>query len=515
MKRHLGMIPLLALTLAACGSSPTAGGTFGGTPSPTPTPAPSDDGRTPNPLNVQITLDSARTVEGTLSPAGGTLTATAADGTTFTLTAPENAVLSTLKVKMTPVQGLTGLNGMGGYLAAVHLEPEGMEFFEPLTLKITAPHALDGGKLRGFNSHQLGSGFYYQGRKVDGQTATLQLMHFSNPGVAEQDDSDLIVPIPSNPRDRLENDLAADDAVDQGLHLTNFYIRIKAELQAATGSDAALKDAIQDFLTWRAEVERLGQSDAFKAQVYQGWTLIAQGIEGAVERAHAECAVNNDLSRLRDILTWVSWVKRNPRLAPYFSGKMARFEQLARDCARFELEIDSTLATNMNDGAQQYSNTVHLLISLQPGAGSSDLLTTLEGRAPIESRQYTASIPGPCTLTYDAPQPLADADAQLELMWQGGEAAPVALNFDPGGNAASGTFDCGDAGSRHVNLPAWGTWFVPAHQDECSTLGCFRLEDWQAGAGDVFAQKTYDRNVHTETADYQEHTTFTLRHAPH
>lgn len=292
------------------------------------------------PAALQLTLDPARAVNGTLTPAGGTVKATAADGTVFTLTAPPNAVLSPLAVKMTPVATLAGLGRTAGYQAAVHLEPEGMEFLEPLVLEIRAPQALNAGTLRGFNAHGLGTAPYAQGRTVRGAMATLTLMHFSNPGVATL--PDLEIPMPGDFRDRMEHEFALD--LRDGLQVAERYRGpVRAGLEAAHTNPAVLRRAIRDFLTWRKEVERLGLAESFKADIFQGWSLVAQGIDGAVTRAHAECKVNQDFSQVIDILGWVSWIKRNPRLAPYFQGKLAAFEQQAVGCASFDLDFTLTL----------------------------------------------------------------------------------------------------------------------------------------------------------------------------
>ncbi|GGR33435.1 hypothetical protein [Deinococcus ruber] len=509
MNTHFGLLALLALTLAACGTAPSPAGQPG---DPSPLPNPGIDGRTPRPVNVQITLESGHTAEGVLTPTGGTLTATAADGTTFTLTAPENAVLSPLKVKMTPVAQVSGLNGANTYVAAVHLEPEGTEFLEPLRLKISAPHALDTHLLRGFNSHRPGSEFYFQGRSVEGNTATLQLTHFSNPGIAVVADDDLIVPIPTDARDRLENDLAQPTRASMEI-LGDFSGWIEPDLKHAASSDSALRQAIREFVTWRTEVERAGLSDRFRSETFQGWTLIAQGIEAAVERAHAECAVNNDLSRVRDILTWMSWVKRNPRLSPYFSGQVAHFEQLARDCASFELDVQSTVSGDQ-DGAV-VGTGIHLAIPLQPGSG--DLLTHLEAAGPVQVLGYAADISADsgCTVSPLSATLQGDTQAALDLLWAGDSAAPVAVTLDPPVVTVSVGITCPDNGSFTTQLPTWRTWFMAAHQDECSALGCLRIEDWEAGTGAEFARKTYQRTAVSNGLELSESTTLTLRHTPH
>ncbi len=395
MKRFL--LVAFLLFLAACTTSTPNPNP---NPDPNPTPQPDADTRTPNPLNVTIELDNARKTTGEVTPGGGTLSATAADGTTFTLIFPKNAVLSNLQISMTPISKIKDLPLTGGYVGAVHLEPEGMEFLEPVTLTIQATKPFDASKLKGFNSHEMGKEFYLQPMSVSGQTITLQLMHFSNPGaaVATENDDDLLVPIvPTDPRDRLEHDLADDEIVPlpNVKALEVYYQRVKRKLEAARTETSTLKSAIREFLTWRKSISQENVEDKFKAEIFQGWTLVAQGIENAVDKAYTACAVNDNFRFVVDILGWISWVKNNPRLAPYFEGKMAAFEQKASNCATFELTFEYILEQHTQDGISedyvvtdvrsnhQIQSTLEVSYSHEYGM--------LTGSAPLESVVFTTS----------------------------------------------------------------------------------------------------------------------------
>jgi hypothetical protein len=395
MKRLL--LLALLLFLAACTTSTPNPNPM---PDPTPQPQPDPDTRTPNPLDVTIELDDTRKTTGEVTPEGGTLGATAADGTTFTLVFPENAVLSKLPISMTPISTIKDLPLTGGYVGAVHLEPEGMEFLEPVTLTIQATKPFDASKLKGFNSHGMGKEFYLQHATISGQTITLQLMHFSNPGaaVATPSDDDLIVPlVPTDPRDRFEHDLSDDELVPLPTVkvLEGYYQRVKGKLEAARSETATLKRAIREFLTWRKAVSENAVEDKFKAEIFQGWTLVAQGIENAVDKAYTACTVNDDFRFVVDILGWISWVKHNPRLAPYFEGKLAAFEEKASKCATFELTFEYAIEKHMQDGisdgyvvtdirsSHQIRTKLEVSYSFEYGM--------LTGHAPLESVVFTAS----------------------------------------------------------------------------------------------------------------------------
>jgi hypothetical protein len=395
--RKLLFILLLLLTLAACTTSTPNPNP---NPNPNPQPRPDEDTRTPNPHNVSIELDTARKTTGEITPAGGTLSATAADGTTFTLVFPENAVLSKLQVSMTPISNINDLPLTGGYIGAVHLEPEGMEFLEPVTLTIQAAQPFDASKLKGFNSHEMGEEFYLQLMTVSGQTITMQLTHFSNPGAAVANDlDDLVIDlVPTDPRDRFEHDLGLDlrEDVKKAEQITkNFYGRVKGKLETARSETSTLKSAIRDFLTWRKAVSQLGFDEVFKKEIFQGWTLVAEGIENAVDKAYTACAVNDDFTHVVDILGWISWVKNNPRLAPYFEGKLAAFEQKASNCATFDLTFEyvleqETYAFGFDDHIISNVRSNHRVQSTIEVSYSHEY-GMLTGSAPLESVVFTAS----------------------------------------------------------------------------------------------------------------------------
>lgn len=299
--------------------------------------------KAPNPLDVLVTLDGARKVSKTIGAQGGSLSVTATDGAAFTLTVPAGALLGNVELSMTPLTGIDHLPLSGGLLAGVHLEPHGLTLLEPAMLTITPATTPTSGELIAFNAHKMGAEFYFQPHAMQGSGVTLYLSHFSNPGVGTGDLSDLLTPlVPTAPGDRFENAIARPDA-NLSLLVGKFYLVTKSRLEVARSDAALLQSAIQDFLTWRKEVTRAGLDEQFKKEIYEGWTLIAQGIENAVNEAAASCANDADLNQLGEMLYWVSWVKSNPRLQPYFAGKLEAFEAKVVACASFELEFESKL----------------------------------------------------------------------------------------------------------------------------------------------------------------------------
>src|SRR5947209_3801477 len=74
-------------------------------------------------INIGVVLDASRAATAVIGTAGGSLTATASDGTIFTLTIPSQALLSSETVTITPVAQAMNVPFSGGLVAGVELEP--------------------------------------------------------------------------------------------------------------------------------------------------------------------------------------------------------------------------------------------------------------------------------------------------------------------------------------------------------------------------------------------------------
>ncbi|MEO6589492.1 MAG: hypothetical protein ABIP06_09325 [Pyrinomonadaceae bacterium] len=99
--------------------------------------APDVDFTTPGaPINVKVQLDKKQTASSKISPAGGSVSLTAADGSKFTLDVPANALEKEVEITMTAVKTLDGAPLDKNTPTAVQLEPSGLLFREMLTLTI-------------------------------------------------------------------------------------------------------------------------------------------------------------------------------------------------------------------------------------------------------------------------------------------------------------------------------------------------------------------------------------------
>src|SRR5215207_5556861 len=87
-------------------------------------------------LDVKVQLDNKKTATGKITPAGGSLSLASADGSTFRLEIPPNALQANTEITMTAVKTIDGAPLDKNTPAAIQLEPSGLFFNEVVTLTI-------------------------------------------------------------------------------------------------------------------------------------------------------------------------------------------------------------------------------------------------------------------------------------------------------------------------------------------------------------------------------------------
>jgi len=142
-----------------------------------------------DPLNVTVTLDAVSTTSATISPNGGSLSLTAADGSVYNLEIPAKALDADTLITMTAVKNIDGAPLDSGKVSAVQLEPSGQFFNEILTLTITPAKEIPIQNQVIFNYE--GNGQDYHLAVVDPKSKDIKilLMEFSGAGVGFGSDS--------------------------------------------------------------------------------------------------------------------------------------------------------------------------------------------------------------------------------------------------------------------------------------------------------------------------------------
>ncbi len=131
MPGQRAFLAFLLLAVTACTAGGAGQSTAGGS---SPTQAEAESGE---PLVLTSTPETDAAAEGTVTLVeGGTISATASDGSTFELVVPPGAVAEDTVITMTPLRDVAGLETTTP-IYAVELEPDGQQFHELVRLTIT------------------------------------------------------------------------------------------------------------------------------------------------------------------------------------------------------------------------------------------------------------------------------------------------------------------------------------------------------------------------------------------
>jgi len=269
----------------------------------------------------QVTRDQARATSGLIATSGGTLTATAADGTTYTLTVPADALLDDTTITLTPVTAIGGFAVGRGLVAAVDAEPSGLLFLKPATLTITLA-AAPAERLLGFGYEGDGTEYHVELLAADGATARLLVTHFSGFGAGKESSPELSALLARPPSSASQQfagqfqNLANQGVTDGQAYLDvlrRWYQQvIRPELQAAVGSDPQLRQALKDYDGWLLVVQQgsfilglgLDLDTPLRPEQAEALSLIAAALRDAVARADARCLAQHSLPEAETALEW-------------------------------------------------------------------------------------------------------------------------------------------------------------------------------------------------------------------
>lgn len=301
-----------------------------------------------DPLKVSPTLQRSRSVtQPAYSFIDTTISATAADGTKFTLTVPKDALLSTTTITLTPVAAVGGNPLSRGLVGAVQIAPEGLMLNKPATLTIKPPSAPSSAQRTGFLFHAGGGDFHLFPVSGSG-TLTMKLTHFSTPGVGLGTDADREMVAdhpPARTQAQYEQLLAEappQDRLGKWVELSNAYFDdiVHPELVKAETDDSIAEQAIADAISWARQGALLGLEDdpGYKNRWNVFLDRLPRIIANAVDKAHARCVQNNkfeDAVRLGAFARFAAlWGFQDLSLDAF---------QKARKCARFEVRFDSKI----------------------------------------------------------------------------------------------------------------------------------------------------------------------------
>lgn len=500
------LLPLaLVLLLAACG-----GGDGSAPPAGDATSAystnPYSAGSVSQPLSLAIDTDSARAVTGSVTAdAGGTLTATGADGATYQLTVPANALAADLTVTMTPVARFTSLPFNGGETAqawGVQLEPAGTRFLLPVRLRITPP----GSAIP--VTQQLPFGWDASGMQLallDPTSAQvdLQLLHFSGYAVGRFAEgvnralNNLRDRLGGTPGQRLETVAAERAAARRSETVTgerdayqisdadfqNYFADyldefVRPRIAAAGGGCANSRAAFETVLnvqnTLRAANEAPLAWEPFRTNSVED--LMLQVASACLTLESTRCTSDHLVT---DIITAVQGIDAEARrvvddpFSANWRNWRAEAEAKVAQCHRYELEIDSTSGSVTPGGAGwNFSERMEGKLDLQlsgPVLELSDPIgpKTFEivGAGAIPSVSYAMSYNDGCSSAVNivtAPTTFTVGRLVFSRAADGG-LSDLRLEYFPGQNPSKHSMRdaCGDPITiTEAPLFAWSTTFL-------------------------------------------------------
>ena len=178
--RRFGAIAATAVLVAACGTSNASPGAPGGSGRPQQSPT---VGNLPDLGLRNVTTQTANARGARIGPEGGTVSATADDGTTYSLVISAGAIEKPTQVALYPVSSVAGLPQGSKLAAGVQFVPDGLVLDAPATLTITLKAAADLATEHGLAWNGDGVDVRQYPAGIAGTTVTIPVDHFSGAGI--------------------------------------------------------------------------------------------------------------------------------------------------------------------------------------------------------------------------------------------------------------------------------------------------------------------------------------------
>lgn len=537
--------PLLVLALSACGGGGSASDA-GVAPPPTAVLRPYTLAVSDDPIQASVTLDTARAIRQHVPLEGGTITATGADGSTYSLQIPADALTEPATITVTPVAQIADLplGETGKTALGVQFEPSGLRFFKPATLVVTPSAAAAIPVARQLFVQWEGAGQKLALAAPDpvSDQIRLRVLHFSGMGVVRSKgfDADL-APV----RARLGGDAEARIASAGAELLMRARQRMLQGGEDAESpllaSQLAELDAQFEREVTTVRVAAAGSSCAAGRAAFQTLLAVARqkelrGIDSQSESDRvtavipliAEQCMKEEFEICRDehVVTRIAparlELERLDQLLGEGNGAFASTDRYVLGCLKFELDLRSTARVSGEplDTVEEDVEVTRLRI----GAESFEALlaTGLQGQGPLVSRDYRVTPTQACFSVSDLTRVGATFSVNHLgfVRREGGEdLQDFALHYLPGFTASHyrQTEHCSDPPDTNtINGVSWTTIHF-ATVDGVLPLEPPRgllLKGWTLQAGEVMARKTLrtqriEAGVTTLSEDV-----YTLRHTP-
>jgi hypothetical protein len=482
-----------------------------------------------DPISIKPTLDNGTQAEGVFSTSGGTLTATASDGTVYRLDIPANALVTDTLIRMTPVRQIEGMP-FGSDQFAVQFEPEGLQLYANATLTIIPSREIPVDQQIFFGYQGSGENFVLVPPVVDSSEIKIVIMHFSGAGVSKgflADIEPVRARIGGDAESRIQSAMAeklqkarqeqllgkSDDSW-QDLDLAGFFKEyeeqvVKPRVAAAGESCAAGRLALQTTLGFERQKQLLGISDDNAGSIDMG--LMDTVADVCMKEEYELCRDDHIIHRI--LPAWLGVERQYQLLGVEGGPAQEKAKEYVRKCLTFELRFESQGTFDGGDGGG-YDSSVESKIKVQ--FNPNDL--SFKGEAPLINTVFefraegckVNSVRGGDTFTVNSLAIISDTKSPTDEL---GYTRDFKLIYYPGNTKESFTVACEDSPPyTSPPTPLWTGIFLPSHETELSEAdGGFIAEDWEIFGDEYFAKKEWIKETSEGTV---EAGTFKLYHKP-
>ncbi len=510
------------------------------------------------PVNIDVTLDNSHAVSQVIPITGGSLTTTGADGTTYTLDIPDDALIYETEITMTPAE-FSGLPAGLEPGPGVQLESEGLSLFNFATLTIIPAREIPIDQQVFFGYAADGQDLSLALPDIDSSEIKIQLLHFSGyfvgtgnleniaavlpqrGGAVVRELSNKVAEMTQRERQRQQLEgrkpLAPEYSSELAKIFQEYYVRyVKVYLDISGESCSKGRLAIDIYGHYAQLMRKVGLADRIVELDYLALVEKVAGI--CLQEEYNMCVNEHVVHRMIPILLGLERQMQLTREAlglgeesASSSALLQRARQLTEKCLRFELEFTSTSTGPAAGGDAGGSGEIRVSVSASVPIRLTDFV--LSGEAPLVHEDFSAVLEGCTTIIYPA-SGFEDGKFSVSgLSWaieksihvDSGEVTfkltDLNLRFDAdsrdlfafGGNCNPGLVISPDQVSH------WDLVFFERHSDQvCGVLGTgdqrlealcagstgiYIFEGWQILGDELFATLEWNREgLYTESGSF-------------
>ena len=485
-----------------------------------------------DPIQVTVSTDADRQAEKLIPVEGGSLSATAGDGSVFTLEVPAGALVVETVIRMTPVNAITGLPFGDGTAYTVQLEPEGLQLFADAILTITPAVQIPVDQQLFFGYQGQGTDLILAAPVVESSEIKIQVSHFSGYGVTKgmlADIEPVRQRVGGSAEARLSSRLAEElsrerqrqllGSGDEGLNVDfEAYFKeyeeqvVKPRIAAAGESCAAGRLALETILGLERQKQLLGVASSEGGLPFDVG-LMDTVTDVCMKEEYEMCRDDHVVQRIFPV--WLG-MERQYQLLGFAEGSPAleNAKNYVRKCLRFELEFHSEEVFD-DGGGGGFNSTVESKTILQFNPEDFSLI----GKSALINTAYDLRL-GDCSVTSNR----GGGDFEvLDLEIVPGETStsnPLGsvedfnLLYFPGNTSESASISCEDQPTFNMPpSPVWTGFFLPLHQSELSfEKGGYEATGWEILGAEYFAKKEWIKDE--AGLGITEVGTFKLYHRP-